>query len=100
MQSEFAPVSVPAQIVVLLALTAELFDTVPIERMAEAEAAVRAAAEQIPAEIRARFESARKLSDGDRQAIIAIARQALAGFQPAAGPVAPGEPAPVDGTAP
>src|SRR5512146_608164 len=39
-QSEFAPVSVPAQIAVLLALTAELFDPVPLDRMTDAEQAV------------------------------------------------------------
>jgi len=82
-QSEFSPVPVAAQIAVLLALTAGLFDAVALERMTEAESAVQTAAESIPAEICARFESAEQLSDADRQAIIAIARQALAPFQPA-----------------
>ena len=50
-QPEFAPVSVPAQIAVLLALTAELFDTVPLEQMTDAEQALRNAAEDIPAEV-------------------------------------------------
>jgi F-type H+-transporting ATPase subunit alpha len=40
-QPEFAPVSVPAQIAVLLALTAELFDAVPLDQMTDAEHAVR-----------------------------------------------------------
>jgi F-type H+/Na+-transporting ATPase subunit alpha len=40
-QPEFAPVSMPAQIAVLLALTAELFDDVPLDRMTDAEQAVR-----------------------------------------------------------
>src|SRR5476651_2239706 len=39
-QPESAPVPVPAQIAVLLALAAKLFDTVPIEKMPEAERAV------------------------------------------------------------
>ncbi len=81
-QPEFAPVSVPAQIAVLLALTAELFDTVPIDQMTEAEHALHEAAANIPAEVRARFETADKLSDEDRKTIIEIARQALASFQP------------------
>ena len=34
-QPEFAPVSVPAQIAMLLALTASLFDRVPLDRMTE-----------------------------------------------------------------
>ena len=40
-QPEFAPVSVPAQIAILLALTAKLFDAVPLDQMADAEHAVQ-----------------------------------------------------------
>jgi F-type H+-transporting ATPase subunit alpha len=83
-QDEGAPVSVPAQITVLLALSAQLFDSIEPERMTAAEQAVQTAAANIPASARARFESADKLSDDDRKAIIEIARQALAPFQPAA----------------
>jgi F-type H+-transporting ATPase subunit alpha len=81
-QPEYAPVSVPAQITVLLALTAELFDPVPLEKMAEAERAVREAAAEIPPDVCSRFETAGKLEDEDRAAIIQIARLALAPFQP------------------
>jgi F-type H+-transporting ATPase subunit alpha len=81
-QPEFAPVSVPAQIAVLLALTAELFDPVPIDQMTDAEHAVHEAAAKIPAEVCARFETAAKLNDEDRKAIIEIARKSLARFQP------------------
>jgi F-type H+-transporting ATPase subunit alpha len=81
-QPESAPLAVPAQITVLLALTANLFDPVPLERMAEAGGAVRESASKIPAEISARFETAAKLNDEDKKAIIEIARQALAPFQP------------------
>jgi F-type H+-transporting ATPase subunit alpha len=81
-QPEFAPVSVPAQIAVLLALTAELFDPVPLDQMTDAEHAVHEAAANIPAEVCARFETADKLSDEDRKAIIEIARKSLAPFQP------------------
>src|SRR5579872_3844748 len=62
-QAEFAPVSVPAQITVLLALTAELFDQIALDRMLDAEDAVQKAATNIPAEVCARFECATKLSD-------------------------------------
>jgi F-type H+-transporting ATPase subunit alpha len=81
-QPEFSPVPVPAQIAILLALTAELFDPVPLEKMTEAEHAVHEAAAKIPPGICARFETADKLSDEDRAAIIAIATTALAPFQP------------------
>ena len=72
----------PAQIAVLLALTAELFDDVPLDRMTDAEQAVRKAAAEIPAEVRERLDTADKLSDEDREAIIEIARQTLAAFSP------------------
>jgi F-type H+-transporting ATPase subunit alpha len=81
-QPESEPVSVPAQIAILLALTAELFDPVPLDKMTAARGAVRDAAEQIPSDVCGRFETAEKLSDEDRTAIIAITRQALAPFQP------------------
>jgi F-type H+-transporting ATPase subunit alpha len=81
-QPELAPVPVPAQIAVLLALTAELFDPVAIEQMTDAKNAVLAGAANIPAEICARFESAAKLDDGDRKTITELARKLLAPFQP------------------
>ncbi|MCR4376415.1 MAG: alternate F1F0 ATPase, F1 subunit alpha [Acidobacteria bacterium] len=81
-QPEFAPVSVPAQIAILLALTGALFDPVPLEQMTDAEHAVREAAANIPADVRARFETAAQLSDDDRLTIMDIARASLARFQP------------------
>jgi F-type H+-transporting ATPase subunit alpha len=50
--------------------------------MPDAEHAVQKAAANIPAEVCARFESADKLSDEDRNTIIGIVREALAPFQP------------------
>ena len=73
--------SVPAQIAVLLALTADLFDPVALDQMADAEHVVQKAAANMPAEVCRQFESADKLSDEDRNAIIEIARQALTPFQ-------------------
>jgi F-type H+-transporting ATPase subunit alpha len=81
-QAEFAPVSVPAQIVVLLALTSGLFDTVPLEQMKDAEHALHDAAAHIPAALRARLETADALSDADRTSMIEIGRQTLKRFQP------------------
>jgi F-type H+-transporting ATPase subunit alpha len=79
-QQEFSPVSVPEQIAVLLALSAKLFDNVPLERMKDAERAVCAAAKAIPEPICARFDSAQKLSGEDQVAIISIASQSLINF--------------------
>ena len=85
-QPESAPVSVAAQITVLMALTEKLFDIVPLDRMPEAEHAVREAVAKLSDEVQARFDTAVKLSDADRSAIVQIARTALAHFQPVAAP--------------
>jgi F-type H+-transporting ATPase subunit alpha len=79
-QAEGAPVAVADQIALLLALTAGLFDAVPLDRMTEAELALSKA--ELPSEIRDRLDSAKKLSDEDRKAIIDIARKSLDRFQP------------------
>jgi len=81
-QPEFAPVSVPAQIALLLALGAKLFDTVSLERMPEAIQAVCGAAAEFPAGLCERFETTDTLSDEDRNTITDTARQALARFLP------------------
>src|ERR1700678_4364540 len=80
-QTEFAPVSVVEQISVLLALTGELFDSVPLGQMREAERALCAASTQIAPDVRARFVSDHKLNDADREAVLNVARQSLAPFQ-------------------
>jgi F-type H+-transporting ATPase subunit alpha len=79
-QPEFAPVSLPEQIMVLLALTDGLLDPVPVDRVPDAERALRDAASDLPADVLARFETAPKLSAEDRQAVLAIARTVLSDF--------------------
>src|SRR5271166_983815 len=81
-QPEFAPVSVPAQITVLLALTGGLFDAVPLDQMTAAVNVVQEAAANIPAEVLARFEAAANLSDADRKAILRVVTKTLAPFAP------------------
>ena len=81
-QAELAPVPVPAQLAVLVALTGGLFDPVPIERMPEAEAAVRAAAADLPLEVIARLCSDADPRDDDRRTLRATAAAALASFGP------------------
>jgi F-type H+-transporting ATPase subunit alpha len=83
-QPESQPVPVLEQIIVLLALTTGLFDAVPLEKVGDAEAALRTASTAIPADIAARLISDDKFSDADRAAILAVATQALAPFQPPA----------------
>jgi len=81
-QAESKPWSMVEQICVLLALTAGLFDPVPMEKMKEAEGALQKAASQIPAEIAGRFATADRLSDADRKAVLEIATRTLTPFLP------------------
>jgi F-type H+-transporting ATPase subunit alpha len=91
-QAESSPVPMSAQIIILLALSAKLFDAVPLEKMPDAEQAVNDASAKIPSDVIARFATADALSGEDRTAIVEIARKALLPFQPA--PPAPPAPAP------
>ncbi|MBA6342564.1 alternate F1F0 ATPase, F1 subunit alpha [Colwellia sp. MB02u-10] len=76
-QSEFSPVSMVEQISVLLALTAKLFDDIPLTDMAAAEHLVRVSATEIPIDIIERLQSVKTLSKEDRASIIELARDAL-----------------------
>ncbi len=81
-QPESEPLSIVQQITVLLALTAGLFDAVPLERMTDAQKALEEAASGIGADVADRFITAEKLSDADRKAVLDIALRTLAPFQP------------------
>ncbi|MEO5732607.1 MAG: alternate F1F0 ATPase, F1 subunit alpha [Rubrivivax sp.] len=81
-QPQFDPVAVPAQIAVLLALTAGLFDTVPLLHMAEAQRAVQDAAARLDAPLRERLVGTHKLSDADRSAVTDAAHAALKAYLP------------------
>ena len=81
-QSEFSPVAVPAQITLLLALSANLFDLVPLNQMIDAQKALQDSAAEIPSELCQRLMTADKLSDEDRKTILEIAKKSLARFQP------------------
>jgi F-type H+-transporting ATPase subunit alpha len=85
-QSESQPVPMIEQIIVLMALTAGLFDPVPLEKASDAELALRKAAAEIPADVGERLTSADKFSDADRKSILEIATRALASFQPKPAP--------------
>jgi len=80
-QPEFDPVSVPEQIIMLLALTAKFFDSVPLDQMKDVEQSLREAAADIPEEVSNRFDTTAELSDKDRETILRIARKTLARFQ-------------------
>ncbi len=79
-QPVFSPLSTPAQICVLLALTSGFYDGVPIEKLVDAEHALRQAAESIPADVKQRFETAKTLSADDRERLLKLIQTALAPF--------------------
>jgi F-type H+-transporting ATPase subunit alpha len=81
-QPQFQLVTVQEQIVVLLALTAGLFDQVPLERMIEAEKAVRTVASQLTTEIFRCLTASEELKKEERDVILAIAKTSVAQFQP------------------
>ena len=85
-QTEFSPVSAIEQIAVLLALSAEQFDAIPLDQMIAAQLAVQVAASQLPTELKARLEGTDTLSDDDRKAIIEITKRALEPFEHKANP--------------
>ena len=88
-QPEFAPVSVPAQIAILLALTAELFDAVPLEQDDGRRAGrARGGGRDSDRGLRALRYRRRIERRGSGQRSSQIARKALAGFQPGRKPPA------------
>jgi F-type H+-transporting ATPase subunit alpha len=80
-QPESSPVSLPEQIMVLLALAANLFDDVALEKLPEAERALCAATATIPAAIVERFTTADELSAADRSTVLDLATHSLAAFR-------------------
>jgi F-type H+-transporting ATPase subunit alpha len=81
-QPESQPMSVLDQIVVLLAVSTGLFDTVPLERFIDAETALLATSTKFAPDLTDRLTRA-KLGEQDKQTVLAIAATALAPFQQA-----------------
>jgi hypothetical protein len=65
----------------LLALAAGQFDTVSLDKMRDAERAVRDVSKAVPAEVQQRFATVDKLADTDRDIILGVVAKALAPFQ-------------------
>lgn len=80
-QPEMAPVSVPEQIMLLLALTNGLFDDIPILKMKAAENAIREACKTLTDDLLKAFFSNKKLSETDIQIALQISTQALLPFK-------------------
>ncbi len=85
-QHEGSPLDVADQIIVLVTLTAGLFDAVPLARMPEAQSAVLAGAAGLSAEVRKNLEVADALLPADKEAILSMAKTILAPFTAAPKP--------------
>jgi F-type H+-transporting ATPase subunit alpha len=77
-QPQFQLVTVPEQILLLLALTSRLFAQVPLDRMAEAERTIRSAAKRLPDEVLERVFAGQDLRQRDRELLLQIGKEALA----------------------
>ncbi len=82
-QPELQPIPFLEQIIVLLALTNGLLDNVPLEKVGEAEIAIRGSKDKIPPEVVKRVFSDKPLNDDDRDVIVSVARTTLSSFMPA-----------------
>lgn len=81
-QPEFSPVEVSAQFAILLALSINLFDDIPLDQMPEAETAVSNATQKLRKDLLNRLQTEDKLADVDREYIIKQVREALTSFLP------------------
>ncbi len=80
-QEELLQMSVPNQLIVLLALTNGLLDTISIETIRDAENALLKSNGDFPVDLQKRLYADKPLSDEDKQTILKIADQILAPFR-------------------
>jgi len=76
-QPQYRPLPAAEQIAVLLAVTEGAFDTVPLERMSEAENRVREAVGARCAALKQRITAGIDLNEEDRATLLTVARAAL-----------------------
>jgi F-type H+-transporting ATPase subunit alpha len=79
-QSESEPVCVADQIVLLLVLSHQLLDAVPLNDMSKAQACLSKASKTMPDSLITRLEDGQNISDKDSLLIISMAKKALAPF--------------------
>ena len=80
-QQELQPMSVPEQIVTLLALTSGLFDNIPINKIQEAEASLLKACTELPSEILKEIFSDKELSKENKEVILKLSSYVLTSIQ-------------------
>lgn len=80
-QANSQPVPMIDQILLLLAVSEGQLDSIPVDKLIEAQQSLRKASATIPDDVGKRLTSAEKLSDDDRKQILQVAIGALKGFQ-------------------
>ncbi len=86
-QAEMEPVSVPEQLLILLALIHGVLDTVSLEDITKAEMLIRKQASQIPTEVLQRIFASESLNENDETALVKLAKDAIEGSDKISKPV-------------
>ena len=76
-QPEMQPVSVPEQLLVLMALIHGVFDAVPLEAISKVEALIRKKASHLPEAILRRIYASESLSEDEETIMVTLAKEAL-----------------------
>ncbi|MGB3345159.1 MAG: alternate F1F0 ATPase, F1 subunit alpha [Aequorivita sp.] len=77
-QPEMEPVSVPEQLLVLMALINGVFDVVPLDKITKAEVLIQKKAHQLPDEVLRRIFSSEPLNENDETILVSLAKEAIA----------------------
>ncbi len=81
-QPEMQPVSVPEQLLVLLALVHGVFDAIPLDKATAAETLIREKHAELPKEVLQRIFSSEPLSERDETLLLALANEAVQAMIP------------------
>src|SRR5690606_20003114 len=84
-QPQYRPLPVPEQVAVLLAASEGLLNAIPVEKVAEAERAIRSAVTTDLPAVCQRMESGAKLTAEDREDLVRVIRGVAARIEGAAG---------------
>lgn len=79
-QGQYEPLSLPQQVMVLLAVTSGAFDAIPIEQIKEAEATVMQTAMRETPHVLTEIEETGQLSDDSKTALLQLARDVAQRF--------------------
>lgn len=76
-QPEMEPVSVPEQLLVLIALIHGVFDKVPLDKVTKAETLIKRKSSHLPDEVLRRIFASEPLNKEDERTIVSLAKEAI-----------------------